>query len=139
MSEQNQTSPFQENLALGEEEDKKLQEPSQEPPRGGGDERKVATLPPSAQKTSIARNGSIWKAYIANYAMIADPWNQFTRTVDDIEESNSRWVSKLKAKSLQASKNFDFPRLPFGTPTKRPFENSAKDGISQGKEKKIKD
>ncbi|KAE8125676.1 hypothetical protein FH972_020455 [Carpinus fangiana] len=90
MSEQSQTSSFQENLALGEEEDKKLQEPSQEPPRGGGgDERKVATLPPSAQKTCIARNGPVWKAY--------DPWNQFTRTVDDIEESNSRWVSNLKA------------------------------------------
>jgi hypothetical protein len=126
-------------LALGEEEDEKLQEPSQEPPRGGRDERKVATLPPSAQKTCIARNGPVWKAYVANYAMIADPWNQFTLTVGGIEESNSRWVSNLKAKSLQASKNFDFPRLPFGAPAKHPFENSAKDGISQGKKKKMKD
>jgi hypothetical protein len=113
------------------EEDKNLQEPSQEP-TGGGDEGKVATRPPSAQITSIARNGPVRKPYVANL-MRGYLWKQVTQTV-----RYSR-VSNFKAMSLQASKNFDSPRQPSGTPAERPFENSAKDGFSQGKEKKKKD
>ncbi|KAE8125672.1 hypothetical protein FH972_020451 [Carpinus fangiana] len=193
-----------------EEEDKKLQEPSQEATTGGGgDERKVATLPPSAQKTSVARNGPVLKRCAAN-ATNSCPLKKVTRAVTspEVEEQqrqqhihslsillynlqkppgggrnkrkvtallpsakknstarngparkpyvanliraepckqvrtraiSSRRVYNLNAKSLQASKKFDSPRQPLGTSAERPLENSAKDGVSQGKEKKIKD
>ncbi|KAE8125675.1 hypothetical protein FH972_020454 [Carpinus fangiana] len=114
------------------EEDKNLQEPSQEPTGGGGDEGKVATRPPSAQNTSIARNGPVREPYVANLMRVY-LWKQVTQTV-----RYSR-VSNFKAMSLQASKKFDSPRQPLGTAAERPFENYAKDGFSQGKEKKIKD
>jgi hypothetical protein len=106
----------------------------QKPPGGGGgDKRKVTALPPSAKKTSTARNGPARKPYVANLIR-AKPCKQVrTRAI------SSRRVFNLNAKSLQASKKFVSPRQPLGTPAERPLENSAKDGVSQGKEKKIKD
>ena len=108
----------------------KLQKP---PGGGGGDKRKVTALTPSAQKTSTARNGPARKPYVANLIR-AEPCKKVrTRAI------SSRRVYNLNAKSLQASKKFYSPRQPLGTPAERPLENSAKDGVSQGKEKKIKD
>jgi hypothetical protein len=149
-----------------EEEDKKLQEPYEEPTGGGGDERKVATLPPSAQKTSDARKGPVLKPCAAN-GKGSDPMREMiTRAIcgtlacmgirvpdadEDIsseeEESISIKISRaiygegnLEAKRL-ASKNVSasLPLPNWGTPAKRPLENSAKDGVSQGEEKMIKD
>lgn len=161
MSNQSQKSPLQENLAQEEEqqqqEDQNLQEPSQEPPGGGGDERNVATLLPSAQKTSIARNGPVLKPHaatslapqkevadgtiLASLGLLSYDDHEEGDTSPDEEEFIFKTVSNLKPKSLTA-KNFASPRLPLplGTPAKRRlFENSANDGASQGKEKKIKD
>jgi hypothetical protein len=53
------------------------------------------------------------------------------------EELISRSVYDLKRKST--AKNFASLHLHWGMPAKRLFENSANDGTSQGKEKKIND
>ncbi|KAE8125674.1 hypothetical protein FH972_020453 [Carpinus fangiana] len=149
-----------------EEEDKKLQEPYEEPTGGGGDERKVANLPPCAQKTSIARKGPALKPCAANakgsdtmremitsaiYGTLASMGIHVPDSDEDIspeeEESISIKIGRaiygegnLEAKRL-ASKNVlaSLPLPNWGTPAKRPLENSSKDGVSQGKEKMIKD
>ena len=149
MSNQRQTSPLPENSAeeeeeeedQQEEEDKKLQEPTT-----GGDERKVATLPLFPQKTSIAREGPILKPCAAN-AMGSDPIKDMIySTLASFKAGNippcmplGLKLTNFKAKSLQALKNLDSLCLPLRTPDNRPFENFAKDGFSQGKEKNIKD
>jgi hypothetical protein len=138
MSNQRQTSPLPENSAeeedQQEDEDKKLQEPSQEPTGGGGDERKVVTLPLFPQKTSIAREGPILKPCAAN-AMGSDPIKDMIySTLASFKAGNiprmplELKLTDFKAKSLQASKNLDSPRLSLRTPDKHPFQNSAKDG-----------